>query len=96
MKQYKIYIADEARADLRDIRNYFSERFSEAAADVFVQEILADCQNLSMAPFRGSRKAGAPVGFRQIGAASNRVTLLFHVDDDSVAILAVHYRGRQR
>lgn len=95
MKRYKIHIADEAKADLKHIWNYFSQRFSKEAADVFVEEILADCRNLSVAPFRGTCKPNAPEGLRQIGIAGNRVTLLFHIGPDSVAILAVHYRGRQ-
>jgi toxin ParE1/3/4 len=91
---YEVIFTPGAEADLDEIEQYLSVRFSPENAQRFVQRIVACCRSLALAPYRGTKRDDVGSGLRVIGF-ERRVSILFHVEIGRIVIFGALYRGRQ-
>jgi toxin ParE1/3/4 len=96
LPSYKLVYTQEARMDLREIRQYIASRASSRIADSYVRSLRAFCRTLTTAPQRGESRAHLRPGLRSIGF-KRRVSVIFTVSDQErvVRMVAFHYAGRQ-
>ncbi|MEZ2347981.1 type II toxin-antitoxin system RelE/ParE family toxin [Terriglobus sp. RCC_193] len=92
MKRYEVLLTERAERELKSIWVYVRSRFSTEAADRFIQEVRSGYLELETAPFRGHIRVR---DIREIGVAQRRVTINFRVQNETVTVVAIRYRGRQ-
>ena len=80
-------------ADLEEIEDYLSVRFSARNAAAYVQRITAACHAIGLAPYRGAKRDDLHPGLRSTGF-EKRVTITFSIENDAVLIVGVFYAGR--
>jgi plasmid stabilization system protein ParE len=90
---YEVIFAPEAEADLDEIGQYLALRFSERNAEKYIRRIVAHCQSLTFAPYRGTVRDDVRRGLRTTGF-ERRVTILFEVQSETVIIFGISYAGR--
>jgi toxin ParE1/3/4 len=94
VKQYAVRLMPEAEADLLNIYRYIRERSaSEDVASTYLLRIRRFLAGLETAPGRGTIRAEVREGLRVRGF-ERAVSIAFIVEDDSVIILRVAYRGQ--
>lgn len=91
---YDVLFTPGAEADLDEIEQYLSVRFSPENARRFVQRIVACCRSLALAPYRGAKRDDIRPGLRTIGF-ERRVTILFEIQPGLVIVFGVFYGGRR-
>jgi plasmid stabilization system protein ParE len=72
-----------------------AKRWSESAADRFIAEIRIVCNDLALTPRRASARPEFGKDIHLMGGLRGRVSLLFHVGDDTVTVLGIRYAGWQ-
>jgi toxin ParE1/3/4 len=83
----------EADADLNNLFEYLRTQASARVAGDYVRRIHAACLALETFPHRGAPRPDVGRGIRVLGF-ERRVSILYRVDDNAVAILGVFYGGR--
>ena len=91
---HRVVFAPEAQADLIELYDYLAARGGPGRALAFTERIVATCRHLALFPARGTRRDDIRPGLRVIGLA-RRVTIGFHVGDETVTILHVLSGGRE-
>ncbi len=92
MTQSVVFSA-RAERHLDAIFRYVEAQAGRARAEVFVGGIVAHCQGFEIFPERGSRRDDIRIGLRVVGYR-RRVTIVFIVEPETVAILGIYYGGR--
>ena len=87
----KIFVADEADADLLQIFRYLSER-NPAAAESIAREIDRKFDNLSHFPFIGRSRATLGPGVRSVVASP--YVIFYTVERDRIIIVRVLHGRR--
>jgi toxin ParE1/3/4 len=90
---YELIFSSDAQADLDDIEQYLSLRFSERNAETYIKRIVAKCRSLALAPYRGTQRDDVRPGLRATGF-ERRVTILFQIQPGRVIVLGIFYGGR--
>lgn len=93
MNTYTVVIAPEAREHLLDLYRYIAKAASPRIAADYTSRILAYCESLSTAPYRGQDRGDIRLGLR-IANYRKRAVIAFAVDGNRVAILGIFYGGR--
>lgn len=92
MKARSVILAPEAEDDLISIYDHVADNAAPSIAFAFVSRIETFCRSLSYAAERGTHHAAIRNGLRSVGF-ERRVTVVFHVSDETVSILRVFYAG---
>jgi toxin ParE1/3/4 len=90
---HRIVFAPEARDDLLDLYLFIAERDGEARALSYIERIEAYCRGFADFPERGTRRDDLLQGLRVVGF-ERRVSIAFHVGDDTVTFDRILYGGR--
>jgi toxin ParE1/3/4 len=90
---YRVAFTRRAQADLHGLFDYLADRFSLANAQRYVEQIEKTCLSLGTMPNRGTEHSDLRPGLRTIGFR-RRVTIAFHIKEDSVSVLRILYGGR--
>lgn len=93
MKRLRILVAQEAERHLLSIWQHIAEHGGEAAADRFVEAVRERCRGLDTFAERGTPRDDLRAGLRTV-PIPRRATIGYTVDEDSVVIVAVAYRGQ--
>lgn len=93
MQRREVVFSPEARADLEYLYDYIAERSGPTRAIAYLERIEAFCRRFDLASERGMRRNDIRPGLRIVGF-ERRVTIAFHVDEDTVTINRVLYGGR--
>lgn len=93
MRARRVVIAPEARDDLLALYDWIAEAAGSDIALSFIDRLERYCRGLSHASERGSRRDDIRPGLRIVGF-ERRLTVAFAVDDETVSILRLFYRGR--
>jgi toxin ParE1/3/4 len=88
---YEVVFAPEARDDLLQLYDYIAARSGPARARAYTERILSYCLGFGTFPERGTRRDDLRPGLRGF---ARRVTIAFHISDDTVTIDRVLYGGR--
>lgn len=83
----------EARADLRRLSVYITERSGAARAAAYMARIEARCAGLVDFPMRGAKRGDLRPGLRTVGF-ERRITIAFVAEPEAVTIVRVLYGGR--
>ena len=90
---HRVVFSPEAEAHLVSLYREIAHHKSAGIADRFTDSIVDYCEGFEISPFRGRRRDDIRPGLRIVGFR-RRATIAFVVDDKSVVILGVFYRGR--
>jgi toxin ParE1/3/4 len=90
---YRVTFSRRAQADLTGLFDYLADRFGIPNAERYVERIEKSCLSLSKMPIRGTARSDLRPGLRTMGF-EHRVTIAFHVKENSVSILRILYAGR--
>jgi plasmid stabilization system protein ParE len=93
LNTYTVVIAPEAREHLLELYRYIAKATSPQIAADYTSRILAYCESLATAPYRGQDHADIRPGLR-ITNYRKRAVIAFVVDGNQVAILGIFYGGR--
>jgi toxin ParE1/3/4 len=94
VKEWRIELDPQAKADLRNLNDWISEKASPAVADGYEERLLAFISRLRHFPERGDRRDDVSPSLRVIGF-ERRVSIAFEVTAEAVVILRILYAGRQ-
>jgi toxin ParE1/3/4 len=87
---HEVVFSPEARDDLLQLYDYIAARSGPARARSFTERIFSYCLGFGTFPQRGTRRDDLRPGLRVVGFA-RRVTIAFHIADDTVTIDRVLY-----
>jgi toxin ParE1/3/4 len=90
---HSVVFSARAERHLDAIFAYVEEQAGRARAENFVGGIVAHCQGFNVFPERGSRRDDIRIGLRIVGYR-RRVTIVFTVEPETVAIVGVYYGGQ--
>jgi toxin ParE1/3/4 len=95
-RRFRIKTSPEARADLKELREYIALKSSRRTAAKYIRRLKKFSGELAIAPHRGESHEHFRPGLRSIGF-EDRVSILFAVFDDErvVEIESFLYGGRQ-
>lgn len=93
MKRRQVVFSPEARRDLLQLYDWIHERAGGEIALSYVERLEAYCLGFEISSHRGQRRDYIRPGLRTVGF-ERRVTIAFIVEADVVAILRLHYGGR--
>jgi len=82
----KVFVSDQADADLLHVYRYLGER-NPAAAESFIRDIDRKFENLSRFPFIGRERESLAPGLRSLAAWPH--VIFYSVGDDCVTIVRV-------
>ena len=95
MRAFAVTFTPRAERQLADLYTYIAVHSTEARAEAFVGEIVADCLSLANFPERGTKRDDIRLGLRVKGHA-RRVSIAFSINmsEQVVAIHGVFYGGQ--
>lgn len=89
----RVIFAPEARDDLLSLYDYIAEQSGHRTALRYIGRIEEYCRGFDLASERGTRRDDLRPGLRIVGF-QGRITIAFHIDDDTVTIDRIFYAGR--
>jgi len=89
----KVVLAPEARSDLLDLHDYIAARSGGRIAFEYTERIRSYCAGFADFGERGTRRDDIFEGLRTVGF-ERRVTIAFHLIEETVFIDRVLYGGR--
>jgi toxin ParE1/3/4 len=87
----KVFVSDQADADLRQIYRYLAER-NAAAAESLIREIDRKFENLSHFPFIGRERSTLSAGIRSV--VTHPYVVFYTVEPDRIIIVRVLHGSR--
>lgn len=93
MKRYRVILTRNAEVQLDEIETYITAEASRPIARRFVDGIIAKCDALEYFPSRGTPRGDLGIGLRTVPYL-RRTTILYSVEDDTVAIHGIFYGGQ--
>jgi toxin ParE1/3/4 len=93
MKKRAVVFAPEAQDDLLRLTDWIAEAAGPDTALSYIDRLEAYCLSFDLASERGHLREDVRPGLRIVGF-ERRVTIAFVVDEATVTILRLFYRGR--
>jgi len=93
VRRRELVFSPEAVADLNGLFDYIAEHSSVARAIAYLDRIEEYCVGFDLASERGIRRDDIRPGLRVVGF-EGRLSIAFHVDDDTITIDRIFYAGR--
>lgn len=90
----RVQYTPEARAQLRDLYAYLSERAGEVTAATYLDRLLTFCEDLALDPIVGHHRDDVVPGLLTRTFEKSRIVCFLLVRDTDVAIVAI-YGARQ-
>lgn len=90
---WSVVFSERAEHQLDEIFRYIEGKSGTQRADSFVSSIVAYCESFETFPERGTSRDDLRPGLRVIGY-QRRVTIVFTLAVEEVAILGVYYGGQ--
>jgi len=91
----RVVFSPKAARDLDRIEAYISRVRSPRIAETYVAAIYNRCKRIALAPHQGTLQRRGRAGLRITGF-EHRVSIYFHLKDETVIILSVAYGGRRQ
>ncbi len=89
----RVELLQAARDDLKQLYDYIADHSGAHVADRYIDRIEAACAALSLFSNRGAAREDLGAGVRTVGF-ERRATIVFQVEDHSVAVVRVFYVGQ--
>nr|WP_295659716.1 type II toxin-antitoxin system RelE/ParE family toxin [Polymorphobacter sp.] len=93
MIEYEVRFSIEAKLQLDDLYDYIAASASPSIASAYIEAITGHCRQLKIFPFRGTPRSDLRKGARTINYRK-RCLIVFTVEEQIVAISAIHYGGQ--
>jgi toxin ParE1/3/4 len=94
MKVFNVVYTRGYDRDARKLAEYIAKKSSKARAQSYIASIVHECNTLSWAAYRGTKRSYLPPNLRVIGF-KRAVSILFRIEEPiaTVVILGISYRG---
>ena len=94
MKVYSVQFRPSAKCDLRNIYLYINKQASANIAKSYITRIHSFAVKLNLAPYRGSSISHPHITNLRVVGFEHRVSILFCIREEEIAILRILYGGR--